>query len=559
MKNTLFFLLFASLSLGAQNAAPGKYWIQFTDKSNSPFDIARPSEFLSEKALERRTKMNIAIIENDLPVNDNYVQQISGMGAKVLNRSKWFNTITIEADSALIPQIEALPFVASSKRFARLKEKSTADQFMADLMKMYEQLQAQQGSIKPVPGADPVYGQGDVQIKMLNGHKLHQLGFRGKGMTIAVLDAGFFRVNDFVFFDSLRLQGRILGTRDFVAGGESVYEDNSHGLSVLSTMAADYPGIFVGTAPDAFYWLLRTEDADSEFLIEEGNWVRGAEFADSVGADIINSSLGYTNFDDPSTSHTYADLDGNTAIITRAADLAASKGILVVNSAGNSGADPWKYLGAPADGDSVLTIGAVTSEGKYASFSSRGPSADGRIKPNVTAMGQGTLVVNSGGTVGRSNGTSFSSPVTAGMVACLWQAHPDASMMQVFKAIEKSASQSNNPDDYYGFGIPDFMKAHEILSRMSDSQVNPDSIVNVYPNPFIEGVSLEFYTEKEQDITVTIFKSNGKKLDSEQFRVYPFANNLLQLDKVKKLKSGQYIVTVQTAVGQYSRQIQKRD
>jgi subtilisin family serine protease len=559
MKKLLLAFLFFPALIVAQNAAPGKYWIQFTDKNNSSSSLNNPSEFLSEKALQRREKMNIPVVENDLPVNDNYVQQISGMGVKILNRSKWFNSVTIEADSSLIPQIEALPFVISTKRVARLKEKTTAEQFMVDLMKMYEQLQAQQGSITPVPGADPVYGEGDVQIKMLNGHKLHQLGFRGKGITIAVLDAGFFRVNDFVFFDSLRLQGRILGTHDFVAGGESVYEDNSHGLSVLSTMAANYPGIFVGTAPDASYWLLRTEDADSEFLIEEDNWVRGAEFADSVGADIINSSLGYTNFDDPSTSHTYSDLDGNTARITRAADFAASKGILVVNSAGNSGADAWKYLGAPADGDSVLTIGAVTSEGKYASFSSRGPSADGRIKPNVTAMGQGTLVVNSGGTVGRSNGTSFSSPVTAGVVACLWQAHPDAGMMQVFKAIEKSSSQSNNPDDYLGFGIPDFMKAHEILSRIGSSRSKPDSIVNVYPNPFIEGISLEFYTEKEQDVTIVIYKANGKKIETEQFRVFPFSNNLLQLNKVKKLKAGNYVVTVQTVAGQYSRQIQKRD
>lgn len=559
MKNIVFFLLLSAGFSQAQNAAPHKYWVQFTDKNNSSFNVSRPSEFLSDKAIERRSKMNIPIVENDIPVNDNYVQEIAQMGVRILNRSKWFNAITIEADSALFVQIQALPFVSSGMRVARLKEKTNAEQFMSDLMKMYEQLQAKQTAIEPVPGADPVYGEGDIQIKMLNGHKLHQLGYRGKGMTIAVLDAGFYKVNEFVFFDSLRTQGRILGTRDFVEGGESVYEDNTHGLSVLSTMAANYPGIFVGTAPDAFYWLLRTEDADSEFLIEEDNWVRGAEFADSVGADIINSSLGYTNFDDPETSHTYNQLDGNTTVITRAADLVASKGILVVNSAGNSGADPWKYIGAPADGDSVLTIGAVTSEGKYASFSSRGPSADGRIKPNVTAMGQGTLVVNSGGSVGRSNGTSFSSPVTAGMVACLWQAHPEAGMMQVFKAIEKSASQAENPDDYLGFGIPDFMKAHQILARLAEEKTKPDSIVNVYPNPFIDGVSIEFYTEKEQDVVVLINKMSGKKIEEEKFHVLPFGNNLLQLNKVKKLKSGQYIVTVLTPAGQYSRQIWKKD
>ena len=552
--------LFPLLSF-AQDVAPKKYWVQFTDKSNSPFSISAPQDFLSEKALQRREKQGIEIKENDIPVNPAYVDQVATLGAKVLNRSKWFNAITIELeDSTLLDQIQSLDFVRDTRRVARVKAKTVADEFMQDLMKMYEQAQAQaKVELKASAGADAYYGDGDVQIKMLQGDKLHEMGFRGAGMTIAVLDAGFNRANEFPFFDSLMNSGRLLGTRDFVEGGESVFEDNSHGLSVLSTMASNYPGIFVGTAPEANYWLLRTEDADSEFIIEEDNWVRGAEFADSVGADIINSSLGYTNFDDPETSHTYSQLDGNTTRITIGADLAASKGILVVNSAGNSGADSWRYIGAPADGDSVLTIGAVDSEGKYASFSSRGPSYDGRIKPNVTAMGQMTLVVNSSGNVGRSNGTSFSSPVTAGMVACLWQAHPDAKMMQVFKAIEKSASQADSPDAYLGFGIPNFLRAHSILSRMENESPKTDSIVNVYPNPFIEGVNIEFFSEREQQVTVSIFKTNGKKITSEQFQVYPFANTLLQLSNVRRLKPGNYVVSVQTSTSTYSRQIIKQE
>jgi serine protease AprX len=552
-------LIFFQLTLVSQTSSSGpkKYWVQFKDKANSPFSVDAPEEYLSQKAIERRQKQGLALSENDLPVNASYIQQVAVIGARVLYASKWFNSVTIEvSDSTILPTIQALSCVKSTSQVARVKVLSNADLFMQDLMKVYEQAQAKT-ELTATPGSDPIYGDANLQIKMLEGHKLHAMGFRGKGQTIAVLDAGFFRVNEFALFDSLRTNNRILGTRDFVQGNDSVYEDNSHGLSVLSTMAANVPGIFVGTAPEASYWLIRTEDAGSEFTIEEDNWVRGAEFADSVGVDIINSSLGYTVFDDPSTSHSYQHLNGNTTRITIGADIAASKGILVVNSAGNSGADPWRYLGAPADADSILTIGAVDAEGKYALFSSQGPTSDGRIKPNVTAMGQLTLVATNSGNVGRSNGTSFSSPVIAGMVACLWQAHPTANMMQVFKAIEKSGDQADRPDAYRGFGIPNFMRAHGILSQLEMKVVPKDSIVNVYPNPFIEGVSVEYYSQLEQQITVNIYKNSGKLLASEKFQVFPYVNSQLQLENVRKLKPGNYVVSVVSNSGTHNRQIIK--
>lgn len=562
MKQLLFSLTLAlsAAGLSAQTTAPSKYWIQLSDKIGTPYTINQPGEFLSAKAIERRQKQNISIQANDLPVNPEYVNQIAATGARVLNRSKWFNALTVEvADSSILSAIQSLPFVVQTGRVARVKPKTVADQFIADLMKLYEQAEAEAAKKQlALQGADPTYGNADVQIKMLEGEKLHNMGFRGKGMTIAVLDAGFFHVDQIAFFDSLRNSGRLLGTRDFVEGGTSVFEDNSHGLSVLSTMAGNIPGIFVGTAPEASYWLLRTEDANSENLIEEDNWVRGAEFADSVGADVINSSLGYTVFDDSSASHTNAQLDGKTARITRGADLAASKGILVVNSAGNSGADPWKYIGFPADGDSVLSIGAVDANRNYASFSSLGPSADGRIKPNVTAMGQQAWVITSAGTPGKSNGTSFSSPIMTGMTACLWQAHPEASAMEVFKAIEQSADQYDAPDARKGFGIPNFLRAHAILSQMSLGKEVADSVVNVYPNPFIEGVSVEFYSTTEQNVQVKIYKLTGKQIAEESIHVYPYVNNLLQLENVKRLSAGQYVVSVITPTRTFSRQVIKR-
>ena len=462
----LFIVLTASsVSVNAQTA-PSKYWIQFRDRVNSPYSLDNASEFLSAKAIQRRSQQGIELKENDLPVNPAYVSAIAATGAQVLNRMKWFNAITIQIeDTSIMASIRALPFVVNSGKVAKLKKKTPAEQFMEDLMKQYEQNEAelakQQLALKQ--NNEAFYGNANVQIEMLNGDKLHNMGFQGQGVTVAVLDAGFYHADQIAFFDSLRNSGRLLGTHDFVQGGTSVFEDNSHGLSVLSTMAGYVPGVFVGTAPKASYWLLRTEDADSENLIEEDNWVCGAEFADSVGAQIINSSLGYTVFDDSSANHSYSELNGNTTRISIGADIAASKGILVINSAGNSGADPWKYVGAPADADSVLSIGAVDAERNYASFSSQGPTSDGRIKPNVSAMGELSWVINSSGLPGKSNGTSFSSPILAGMAACLWQAHPEAKSMEVFKAIEQSADQYATPDEKKGFGIPDFLLAHSIL------------------------------------------------------------------------------------------------
>ena len=543
------FLVFSVtyLRVDAQTVGPKKYWVMFTDKNNTPFTLSQPLQFLSQKAIDRRQKQNIQLKENDLPVNPDYVAQVAATGAIVLNRSKWFNAVSVQVeDSGIVAQIQLLPFVSQVNQVAKFKLKTKSDQLIEDLVKLYQQAQEKKGAKKQAasPGDDEFYGDADKQIKMLNGNKLHEMGLMGQGVTIAVLDGGFYLVNQFPLFDSLRSSGRLLGTRDFVAGGISVFEDATHGMSVLSTMAGFIPGLYVGTAPKASYWLLRTEDTGSEYQIEECNWISGAEFADSVGADLINSSLGYTVFNDTATSHTYSQLNGNTTRITIGADLAASKGILVVNSAGNSGADPWRYIGAPADGDSVLAIGAVTSEKNPASFSSFGPSADGRIKPNVTAMGQQTALLLSSGDIARSNGTSFSSPVIAGMSACLMQAHPEATAMQVFKAIEQSADQYENPDDSKGFGIPDYLEAHLILARAASNKVVVDSIVNVYPNPFIEGLTLEFYSNTEQQIEIEIRKVSGKLLASEKKSVYPLFNNVIQMDNVRRLSSGMYIVNV---------------
>jgi hypothetical protein len=308
-------------------------------------------------------------------------------------------------------------------------------------------------------------------------------------------------------------------------------------------MGGNLPGQLVGTAPKANYWLLRTEDAPTEFFIEEYNWVSGAEFADSVGADVINSSLGYTVFDDGNHDHNYSQLDGNTGVATIAADIAASKGLLVVNSAGNSGAGPWHYIGIPADADSVLTIGAVDALGGFASFSSFGPTSDGRIKPNVMSQGEQSAVASSwGGGVITGNGTSFSSPIMAGMVACLWQANPSLNNMQIIQAIEQSATLYNNPNDSMGYGIPNFCIANLILSGIQIHNFDNEGVVNVFPSPFKNNIYLVFNSTDTQSVNIELLDSNGKAVYRKLNQTRNLGMNYFSIDNLSNLANGFYVV-----------------
>jgi serine protease AprX len=391
---------------------PNRYWIQFTDKNNNPYSLDRPEEFLSERAIHRRMKQNISLSINDLPITPAYIDSLEALGVSVYNMSKWFNAITTNIISLeLLEKIYDFPFVVkpSGQEYQQITRGTKNNTAVV---------------ISELDSWETFYGYPESQIKIHNGHFLHQQGFTGRGIQIAIIDAGFLGVDVVPGFSHLWNEGRILGTRDFVDRNSNIYRKNVHGMHVLSIIAGFIPYQFVGTAPDASFWLLRSEDVDSEFLIEEDNWISAAEFADSVGADIISVSLGYSIFDDSTQNHTYEDMDGNSTRISIAADIAASKGILVVSSAGNQGNKPWRYITAPADADSVLAIGAVDTLGNIASFSSVGPSFDGGIKPNVCAIGQGTYILRQNGLIGSGGGTSLSAPVISGLAACLWQANP---------------------------------------------------------------------------------------------------------------------------------------
>jgi len=485
----------------------GKFRVSFTDKNNSPFSLSNPQAFLSSRALARRSAQGIALNSQDLPVNPAYVQGVRATGATVINRSKWFNSVVAEVfTTAQYNAISSLAFVDTLVYLAPSGSKGQGvDKFAPEML-----------PAKPVSGPRTKaagvinYGMAENQALMIGLDYLHDLGFAGDGMIIAVIDAGFTGVNTALVFDSLWTHGRILGTRDFAEVNGNIFGAHSHGTMVLSIMGGNLPGQLVGTAPRASYYLLRSEIGSSEYLVEEDNWVAAAEFADSAGVDVINSSLGYTEYYELSQSYTYEDMDGNTARVTRGADLAAARGILVVNSAGNSGSGPWKYIGAPADGDSVFSIGAVDAWGMYAGFSSQGPTYDGRIKPDVSAQGQGTAYGDPWGGLSTGSGTSFSSPVMAGAAACLWQAHPGLSNTQLMQAMRQSASQYANPDSLLGYGIPDMAAASLILgTRPTVQSAEPFRLWTTPQGP--DRMLLEM-DGLESDVWVRITDMQGRQM-----------------------------------------------
>ncbi|MEO1625292.1 MAG: S8 family serine peptidase, partial [Bacteroidota bacterium] len=447
-------LLLGAATLLAQGKKPAKYWVSFTDKKGTPYSVDRPSEFLSPRALERRFRYGIEVTEEDLPVNPSYVRQLTDSGARIHNTSKWLNAAAILADSTTAYGLLKLDFVKQVRYVGpHIKHKIS--------LRKKKKKRDQWNDYNRIPNH---YGFGELQVRMLAGDVLHAQGHQGEHMLVAVMDGGFTNVDIMPFFDSLRQENRLAAGRDFVGVDNHVWESSSHGSHVLSVMGANLPGLLVGTAPEASYVCIKTEDTGGEYLIEECNWVAGAEYADSIGADVVNSSLGYTTFNDKRMNYVFEDLTGKKGIASRAADIAFTKGMIMVNSAGNSGRGPWKYVGVPADAENVFSVGATDFSGKRASFSSFGPSADGRIKPDVATVGQAITVGSIYSyEVQLSNGTSFSAPMMAGMVTSLWGAFPEKTNREILDAIRKSASQADAPDEELGYGIPDFFKAYLYL------------------------------------------------------------------------------------------------
>jgi len=470
----LFFAI-SSFCFTQAQSSHNTYFIQFKDKSNSPFSFSQPQQFLSPKCIERRIRTGVGFDSLDIPVNSNYIQQVLQQGnSSLLLRSKWFNSITVELlDTAIAAdwkqQVEALSCVFQVKSLPSVP---------LEKISIHKGTQSEEGMV-----SDDFYGPSFRQTEMLNGHLLHQLGLNGKGMDIAVFDGGFRFADVLPAMAHLFEEGRIIETHDFLNfDSPNVFDASTHGTMVLSHMAGIIQDSLYGTAVEANYYLFQTEDVFREVRLEEDTWIQAAEWADSIGIDVINSSLGYSLFDEDYMNYSPSDMNGSTTRISQAAEICALKGTLVVNSAGNSGDDPWHVITAPSDAEHVLCIGAVDLNGSHASFSGYHPLGLNDIKPNIVAMGRQTVYAAMDSTISRGNGTSFSSPIIAGMAATLWQAFPTASNMEIFNAIEESASLYSTPNDSMGHGIPDFWKAFVRLSNEIYSQPNEHSVL-VFPQP----------------------------------------------------------------------------
>ena len=451
------------------NAQLNKYIIQLNDKSNNAFDISKPWEFLSERAIQRRLRYSIAIDSTDLPITGRYLDSIRLAGSvTILNASKWLNQVAIfTTDAAALAKISQFTFVRSGMVVA---PRVPAVQHNIDKFS-FEQPSAIVPQGRRVDHSQDLtanfeYGKSNGQVKIHQGDFLHNYGFRGEGMQISVLDGGFTNYLTLPTFDSIRSNNQILGTWDFVLNNSYVNDFLNHGMQCLSVIAANMPGVFVGTAPKASFYLYRTEDTETEYPIEEQNLAAALERADSAGVDMGSISLGYSTFTDPSFNYTYNNMDGNTTISARASDMAARKGMLIVVAAGNEGNTAWHYLVTPSDADSVLSVGAVDTLGNVGSFSSYGPSGDGQVKPGVAAVGTNAVIANANtGQPVSGSGTSFACPNMAGLSACLWQAFPEENNMGIISALQQSATRAGSPNDRVGYGIPDMKKAFVILLK----------------------------------------------------------------------------------------------
>lgn len=471
-------------------------WVYFNDKPQSQYYLDNPLEMLSQRALDRRTNQNITLDSTDVPIHQAYIDDITDLGTiLVMAKSKWLNAVHVRGTYQNISGLLNLSFVESIDFADKTLNSSTPPSSNSSTSGSQEAMNVDENYS---------YGNSANQIEMHNGHLLHQEGFTGNGKIIAVLDNGFIGVNSALPFERLHTEDLILGGYDFVNREPDFYTGGNHGTRVLSTIGAYQENELIGTAPNAQFYLFITEDNTSETPLEESLWVEATEMADSLGVDIINTSLGYNTFDNPNYDYTYSDMNGTTTFISRGANMAYAKGIICVTSAGNSGNGSWQYITAPADAQGSLTVGAVNFEGNYASFSSIGPTSDNRIKPDVMAQGMETINAMPDGTISTANGTSFSAPVMAGLVACLWEAFPSLTNEEIMQHIRESAHLYDNPTAQMGYGIPNFYQIYQSL-KTEELQKTEFSL---YPNPTSD--LLYFYTNDTQQSNIKLFDISGK-------------------------------------------------
>lgn len=524
-KRILLLILLSYMSLSIVGyGADYMYRVWLSDKKGSEYTIQQPEKFLSQRCLDKRARFNIAVDERDLPVSADYIGQLKSEGCSIVVTSRWMNTAVVStSDSLVVVSISELPFVTKVERVKSPIKRSVEFTSPIAADGLYS-------SAEPcaTAGHSGFYGDSWQQIQMLNLDSLHLEGFYGEGMMIAVLDAGFPHIDIHPYIKN----SHIKGTYNFPQGRFSYSGGNNHGSSVLSCMASYIPGRYIGAAPEADYWLIVTEDYTCEVAVEEDYWAAGVEMADSIGVDIINSSLGYNTYDNPENDYTHADLDGKTAFCSQVAALAARKGLLVVSAAGNEYSTDWQKINVPSDADGIMTVGSVNSDSTHSIFSSCGYTADGRVKPEVMAMGKGTRVIDHNGEIQYINGTSFSTPLISGAMACLWQTHPEWTAKQLIDFVVKSASQYNRPDELYGYGIPNFYAVYRNSASIGH--------INAARQQLYASGRMLYLPHLDAPATIAVYDTAGRMVMNTT--VNPQDNTL----SISHLERGIYIVYMQS-------------
>jgi hypothetical protein len=535
-KKTLSFcfgLLFV-LMLTAQNKYV--FWVELVAKDSVPYFENNPKLYLSEAAIQRRSNQQLSIVYSDIPITRKYADSLSLNGYRVLGASKWMNALMVVCQTPkALDSLKQFTFVKEVRFLGKQHDISRPKrEVLPSIEQQILQLDNKvTGRTRRIDTG--FYGNATMQVSQLKLDSIHKLGFMGKGITIAVLDAGFKNANLLHMGIGMFKKAEIRIAKDFVALGNSGYNADEHGLSVFSTMSAYVPGYIVGTSPEASYLLLRSEDAEHETLIEEALWVIAAEFADSAGADIIHSSLGYNVFDEIKMNHGFKELNGRTALISIGAQMAVEKGLIVVNSAGNEGDKEWRYITVPADAPGVITVGGVDHEGNTAMFSSQGLTADKRIKPDVVAMGEGTYVISSTGLIHPANGTSYSAPLVSGMIACLLQANPQSTPEKMLASLQLSGSNYFKPNKYIGYGIPDAILVNEFLKNDSSN-----AVARILDFRLLKDHKFHLATKIliPQTFTIIITDEAGNVLTKQYKKISTAGNHRFDIGKIKKMKKG---------------------
>lgn len=498
--------LFTLLIIGFELLSAGKVWVYFTDKNLVTDNFI----ILDDKTLQRRQKVGLGLTWYDRSVSGTYIESLEENGAVIHKVSRWLNAVSITSDINIINEISLLPFVNKIHPVAIYKKRDI-------------RLDEQSFSRKITTSRPLDYGYAQEQIEQINCHTAHDAGYSGQGVRVLILDTGFNTERN--VFDSLD----IIDEWDFInndgnTANETVDEDNygqhNHGTMIFSTLAGYDPGNLIGPAFDSEFLLAKTEDVSNESQVEEDNYVAALEWGEQNGADVASSSLGYLDW------YSYCDMDGNTGVTTIAVDIATYLGVLCITSAGNWGtSEPppnpcdtlYYYISAPADADSVISVGAVNSEGDIAYFSSHGPTYDGRIKPEVCARGVSTWCVNANSDSYRTgSGTSLSAPLVSGAAAVIFSAHPNWTPMQVREAMMMTSDRVDTPDNHYGYGLIDVMAAIDYETSAIDEISIPDkfSILNIYPNPFNLNTTMQFKVVTDGHTTLLVYDITGRLVET---------------------------------------------